>query len=387
MKVRDRATGSATCGRSTATRFGDARRRARGATASTRSGCSERVSGAAPDPVRRRSPFAAGAHAASSSSARACRCCPGRNPALLAKEWATLDVLSGGRALPAFGLGIAAPGRAAGVRRRRARSAAPIFDEALPLIRRLWTEDDVDHDGARFHYEGCTVLPKPVQQPLDVWLGGTAPRRAAPGRPARRRVARRASATPDDCAERPRRSIEEAAAEAGRAIDPEHFGAMVLYAHDEIPERAARRASRRASPDADPDELVARRARRAARAARARTSTVGFSKLVLVPLAEPGRLGRRARHASPTRCSTSRPDCSAGRPDRQTSATHQGVAVGSGARSASWVTSGERARLTVADHHHHDREHRSRRPRAAPVAPRRLAEQRDAEACTRRPGP
>ena len=34
---------------------------------------------------------------------------PGRNPALVAKEWATLDALSGGRALPAFGLGIAHP--------------------------------------------------------------------------------------------------------------------------------------------------------------------------------------------------------------------------------------------------------------------------------------
>ena len=62
--------------------------------------------------------------------------------------------------------------------RRSASSAsdrASIFDEALPLLRRLWTEDAVDHDGARFHYEGMTVLPKPAQQPLDVWLGGRAP--------------------------------------------------------------------------------------------------------------------------------------------------------------------------------------------------------------------
>ena len=49
------------------------------------------------------------------------------------------------------------------------------FDEALPLIRRFWMEDTVDHDGPRFHYEGVRVLPKPTQQPPDVWLGGIAP--------------------------------------------------------------------------------------------------------------------------------------------------------------------------------------------------------------------
>jgi len=49
------------------------------------------------------------------------------------------------------------------------------FDEALPLVRRLWTEDHVDHDGGHFHYRDLTVRPKPVQRPLDVWLGGRAP--------------------------------------------------------------------------------------------------------------------------------------------------------------------------------------------------------------------
>ena len=32
----------------------------------------------------------------------------------------------------------------------------------VPLLRRLWTEDAVDHDGPRFHYRGLRVLPKPV---------------------------------------------------------------------------------------------------------------------------------------------------------------------------------------------------------------------------------
>src|SRR4051812_2399804 len=99
---------------------------------------------------------------------------PGRNPVEVAKQWATLDRLSDGRALPAFGLGVADPReqQAFGVERGE---RAKIFNEALPLIRRFWTEDAVDHDGDRFHFEAMTVGPKPRQQPPDVWLGGIAP--------------------------------------------------------------------------------------------------------------------------------------------------------------------------------------------------------------------
>ena len=71
---------------------------------------------------------------------------PGRNPVLCAKALASLDRISTGRALPAFGLGIAdnAEQQAFGVKRSE---RAAWFDEALPLIRRLWTEDVVDHHG------------------------------------------------------------------------------------------------------------------------------------------------------------------------------------------------------------------------------------------------
>jgi probable F420-dependent oxidoreductase len=154
---------------------------------------------------------------------------PGRNPVVVAKTWATLDRLSGGRTLPAFGLGLADPREQAAFGVAREERAA-WFDEALPLIRRLWTEDSVDHDGPRFSFRGMQVRPKPHQSPPDVWLGGLAPSEL-------RRVGRLADGwlpsfcTPDDfAAAKP--TVEAAAAAAGREIDSEHWGALVPYLPD-----------------------------------------------------------------------------------------------------------------------------------------------------------
>ena len=132
---------------------------------------SERATGPAPDPLVALA-VAAG-RTRKLKLGTSVQVLPGRNPVLLAKEWASLDRLSAGRTLPAFGLGVvsAAEQQAFGVTRQE---RAPWFDEALPLIRRFWTEDHVDHEGARFTYHDLTVLPKPVQQPPDVWRGGRA---------------------------------------------------------------------------------------------------------------------------------------------------------------------------------------------------------------------
>lgn len=241
---------------------------------------SERVSGEAPDPI-------IGLSVAAGRTTRlklgtSVQVLPGRNPALLAKELASLDVLSGGRLLPAFGLGVANPAeqQAFGVARNE---RAAWFDEALPLVRRLWTEESVDHDGERFHYEGLRVMPKPVQQPPDVWLGGKAPgelRRA--GRLGDGWLA--SFATPDVCAAS-RPVIEEAAADAGREIDPEHFGAMVFYSHGEVPEPVKALIASR-NPGTDPDELVPDSLDRLEAQLESYIAR-DFSKLVLVPLNEP----------------------------------------------------------------------------------------------------
>jgi len=237
---------------------------------------SERLTGDAPDPLVGLA-FAAG-RTTKLKLGTSVQVLAGRNPAEVAKAWASLDRLSGGRTLPAFGLGVADPReqQAFGVAREE---RAAWFDEALPLIRRLWTEDDVDHDGPRFTYRGLSVRPKPLQQPPDVWLGGRAKSEL-------RRVGRLSDgwlpsfSTPAEAAAG-RVLVEAAATEAGREIEDEHFGALVIYTRDEIPELLAAGVAKR-RPGLDPAELIPV-GLPAVRAHLERFLEHGFSKLVLVP--------------------------------------------------------------------------------------------------------
>jgi probable F420-dependent oxidoreductase len=242
---------------------------------------SERIGGESPDPVVAMA-FAAG-RTTKLKFGTAVMVLPGRNPVLVAKELASLDRLSGGRLLPAFGLGVADvhEQQAFGVARNE---RAAWFDEALPLIRRFWMEDAVDHDGPRFHYEGVRVLPKPTQQPPDVWLGGIAPSEL-------RRVGRLADGwlpsfvLPDDVANG-RKVVEETAAAHERAIDPEHYGVLVPYALGPVPDTVLATLARRRADLADPSVLVPN----GIEALRERIEAfieVDFSKFVVLPIAEP----------------------------------------------------------------------------------------------------
>src|SRR5437762_13245119 len=102
---------------------------------------------------------------------------PGRNIVRLAKQLATLDMLSKGRLLVTLVPGLTYPPEreAIGVEPKR-RGA--FIDEALPLLRRLWAGETVSHDGAAGSFRDVKLWPLPVQQPLEVWLGGTAPARS-----------------------------------------------------------------------------------------------------------------------------------------------------------------------------------------------------------------
>lgn len=208
---------------------------------------------------------------------------PGRNPVILAKSIASLDRLSGGRVLPAFGLGVAnsAEHQAFGVDRK---DRGGWFNEALPLMRRLWSEDHVSHQGKRFTIDDVTVRPKPMQTPLEVWLGGRAPLEM-------KRVGRHGDGwlpsfcTPADVVEG-RAQIEEILKENEREIEDDHWGVLVPYRADtaEIPDQMKAIVAAR-NPDADAGEIVPTLSELPA--AIGRFVDVGFTKFVLIPTTEP----------------------------------------------------------------------------------------------------
>ncbi|BAX90284.1 LLM class F420-dependent oxidoreductase [Mycobacterium shigaense] len=167
---------------------------------------------------------------------------PGRQPVLVAKQLASLAALAPKRVLPVFGLRSAIPAeRELFVVPDGARAA--VFDESLRVLRAALSDESA----------GYGIAPKP-SPPLDIWLGGAAPA-------AFRRIGALADGwlgsflTPAE-ARAGREAIERAAEQAGRHIEPDHFGINLAVVDGQVPpELAAAARSRR--PDVDPAELIA----------------------------------------------------------------------------------------------------------------------------------
>ena len=207
---------------------------------------------------------------------------PGRNVVRLAKQLATLDRLSAGRLLVTFVPGLAQdPERGAvGV---AGPEKGPRMDEALPLLRRLWAGETVDHDGPVGSFDQVTLAPLPVQEPLEFWLGGMVP--AALERCGRYADGWLPSACTPAEAAAGKVVIDEAASAAGRAISPEHFGVSLAYAPGPL-EPAMLAALGRSRRGVDPATVVPA-GYDALRAALEAFLAVGFSKFVVRPLARP----------------------------------------------------------------------------------------------------
>ena len=122
---------------------------------------------------------------------------PQRNPLVLAKEVATLDVLSGGRVMFGIGAGYLEPEFNAIGANFADRGA--VTDEYLDVLHTLWYDDHPEYHGRFADFAGIDAHPRPVQQPIPIIVGGHRP-------PAYRRAVARAHGwygywlTPEDVA-------------------------------------------------------------------------------------------------------------------------------------------------------------------------------------------
>ncbi len=143
---------------------------------------------------------------------------PQRQTALLAKQAAEVDLLSGGRLRLGLGIGwntveYEALGQDFTQRGRR-------LNEQVDLLRRLWTERSVTHQGRYDTVTGAGLAPLPVQRPIPLWFGAE----SAPGF---RRVGRLGDGwfpqmAPGPQLESAKAAVKEFAVQAGR--DPESIG-------------------------------------------------------------------------------------------------------------------------------------------------------------------
>ena len=145
-----------------------------------------------------------------------------RDPFLLAKACATIDVLSGGRLLPAVAVG-SALGSDYAARGVPTKGRGQRTDEGLEIMTRLWTEERVDFAGRHYRYEGASINPQPVQAPMPLWVGGIAP--AAVERTARWGTGWQAGLETPEQVEPVITAIKERTAELGRRISEDHYGA------------------------------------------------------------------------------------------------------------------------------------------------------------------
>ncbi|MCO6417938.1 TIGR03619 family F420-dependent LLM class oxidoreductase [Siccirubricoccus sp. KC 17139] len=149
-----------------------------------------------------------------------------REPVLLAKQCATIDVLSEGRLLPGFGIGspLAPEWSALGLDpKERGRRT----DEALEIIGRLWRGETLNFEGRHNRLREVSISPLPVQPDLPMWIGGGS--EAAIRRTARYGTGWQGGPETPEEAGAVVAAIRAALRETGREIDADHYGAAFAF--------------------------------------------------------------------------------------------------------------------------------------------------------------
>ena len=149
-----------------------------------------------------------------------------REPLLLAKQCATLDMLSSGRLLPGFGIG-SPRGPEWTAMHLDPTTRGRRTDEALEIIARLWSGEKLDYAGKYFQLTGAQIAPLPVQPDLPMWIGGSSD--AAVRRTAKYGTGWQSGAETPETVGKVIAAIKTAVVAAGRSIDEDHYGAALAY--------------------------------------------------------------------------------------------------------------------------------------------------------------
>ncbi|MGE0417958.1 MAG: LLM class flavin-dependent oxidoreductase [Acetobacteraceae bacterium] len=149
-----------------------------------------------------------------------------RDPVLLAKQCATIDVLSQGRLLPGFGIG-SPRGPEWTAMNLDVKTRGRTTDEALEVIARLWAGESLTYEGRHFKLKECSISPLPVQPDLPMWIGGSSD--AAVRRTAKYGTGWQAGSETPEAVGQVIAAIKAALPAAGRSIDEDHYGAAFAY--------------------------------------------------------------------------------------------------------------------------------------------------------------
>ena len=151
---------------------------------------------------------------------------PLRDPLVLAKQCATIDYLSNGRLLPMFGVGYPNAVEWKSTNRdasdRGARSS-----EIFQLLNMLWTQESVTFEGKFFQYRNVSVTPRPIQNPLPLWIGGNAD--AALKRTAKLGTGWIGGITTVEQVAHAINLIRTESTALGRTIDDDHYGTSLAF--------------------------------------------------------------------------------------------------------------------------------------------------------------
>jgi probable F420-dependent oxidoreductase len=149
-----------------------------------------------------------------------------REPVLLAKQCATIDVLSGGRLLPGFGIG-SPRGAEWEAMHIDTTTRGRKTDEALEMISRLWAGEALDFEGRHFRLTKASIAPLPVQADLPMWIGGSS--EAAIKRTARVGTGWQAGPETPEVVGEVIAGIKAGLLETGRTIEEDHYGAAFAF--------------------------------------------------------------------------------------------------------------------------------------------------------------